>query len=149
MLYINQFLYASSIFQQVEPIIILAKKGTGRKIESLLNAVGIGLELAVPRFHKGLFDGFSVWMEFLSTSTSIQVVFFWFHKKQWARVTPGEVHSQILSDLRKIALCGFPVHTFAPLICSATALTLFSTITQLFLETVMVVKGEHFPLSFP
>lgn len=58
MLYINQFLYASSIFQQVEPIIILPKKGTGRKIESLLNAVGIGLEPAVPRFHKGLFDGF-------------------------------------------------------------------------------------------
>lgn len=45
---------------KLNQLLFWQKKGTGRKIESLLNAVGIGLELAVPRFHKGLFHGFSV-----------------------------------------------------------------------------------------
>lgn len=47
-------------FSKLNQLLFWQKKGTSRKIESLLKAVGIGLELAVPHFHNGLFDGFSV-----------------------------------------------------------------------------------------
>lgn len=44
---------------KLNQLLFWQKKEQAGKL-SLLNAVGIGLELAVPRFHKGLFDGFSV-----------------------------------------------------------------------------------------